>query len=188
MDRTELFSLLQELYLARDHELRQEFDRSLAFDDAMFDRWQRAERLGFGERASIYASATVFGDVRVGASTWIGPNTLLDGSGGRLEIGTHCSVSAGVQIYTHDTVEWALSGGTAGPRRGPVSVGDRCYIGSQCIIALDSEIGTESVVAANSFVNGAFPSRAVLAGTPASVIGSVEFTDDGPTLQYRGSK
>ena len=59
--------------------------------------------------------ATSTATVTVGAGTWIGPNTLLDGTGG-LSIGASCSISAGVQIYTHDSVMWALSGGTASVR------------------------------------------------------------------------
>ena len=53
----------------------------------------------------------VIGDVKVGSHTWIGPNVILDGSGGGLEIGDYCSIDAGAQIYTHDTVMWAISGG-----------------------------------------------------------------------------
>jgi hypothetical protein len=33
---------------------------------------------------------------------------ILDGRGGLL-IGDYVSISAGVQIYTHDTVEWSTS-------------------------------------------------------------------------------
>ncbi len=91
--------LLRESYLATDERLRAEFQRSLPFQDAMFDRWERAKRLGFLAGASIYNSAAVFGDVKAGAATWIGPNTLLDGSGGGIEIGAHCSISSGVHIY-----------------------------------------------------------------------------------------
>jgi carbonic anhydrase/acetyltransferase-like protein (isoleucine patch superfamily) len=91
--------------------LRTRWSRSLAFADAIFDRWERAQTLGFGAGASIYDSAMDYGDVEVGAETWVGPFVVLDGSGGGLRIGEYCSISAGVQIYTHDTVFWALSGG-----------------------------------------------------------------------------
>ncbi len=165
--------LLRASYLAEDERLRAEFQRSLPFQDAMFDRWERARRLGFAADASIYNSAAVFGEVSVGLATWIGPNTLLDGSGGGIEIGAHCSISSGVHIYTHDTVLWALSGGKCQHREAPVRIGDCVYIGSQSVIAAGVTIGSRCVVAANSFVNDDIPEATIVGGTPARKIGSV---------------
>jgi carbonic anhydrase/acetyltransferase-like protein (isoleucine patch superfamily) len=165
--------LLRASYLAADERLRAEFQRSLPFQDAMFDRWERARRLGFAMEASIYNSAAVFGDVSVGEATWIGPNTLLDGSGGGIGIGAHCSVSSGVHIYTHDTVLWALSSGTLPRREAPVRIGNCVYIGSQSVIAAGVSIGSRCVVAANSFVNADVPEATIVGGTPARKIGTV---------------
>ena len=53
---------------------------------------------------SCYNNVLIIGDVKVGKNTWIGPNVILDGSGG-LEIGDFVSISAGVQIYTHDSLD-----------------------------------------------------------------------------------
>lgn len=168
-----LAELLRACYEAGDERLRQDHHRSLSFQDGAFDRWERARRLGFGTEASIYNSAAVFGDVRVGSHTWIGPNTLLDGTGGGLEIGAFCSVSAGVQIYTHDTVLWALSGGVLPRAQAAVTIGDCVYIGSQSIIAAGVTIGSRCVVAANSYVNSEVPERTVVGGSPARRIGVV---------------
>jgi acetyltransferase-like isoleucine patch superfamily enzyme len=159
-------------------EMRQRFDRDLPLEELLSDRWERARSLGFGEGASIYASSYVYGDVAVGEGTWIGPFTLLDGSGG-LTIGGFCSISAGVQIYTHDSVKWALSGGKAPYARAPVSIGDRCYIGSQSVIAKGVTIGEQSVVGACSFVNRDIPPRSIAAGVPCRVIGRVSIGSDG---------
>ncbi len=165
--------LLRASYLAVDESLRAEFQRSLPFQDAMFDRWARANRLGFGAEASIYNSATVLGEVSVGLATWIGPNTMLDGSGGGIEIGAYCSIASGVHIYTHDTVLWALSGGKCDPRQAPVLIGDCVYLGSQSVIAAGVSIGSRCVVAANSFVNSDVPEATIVGGTPAQRIGIV---------------
>ena len=169
----ELIAAVRALYEQIDETLRAKFDRSLPFQDAVFDRWERAQRLGFAEGASVYNSALVFGSVSVGAHTWVGPYSLLDGSGGALMIGEYCSISAGVHIYTHDTVQWALSGGTAAKKTGPVSIGDRCYIGPHSIISSGVEIGAQCVVGANSFVNKSVEPRTIVAGTPARRIGCV---------------
>lgn len=174
MNTEALVELLKHARDLREVELRARWDRSLPFADALFDRWERARSLGFGEGASIYDSAMVFGSVRVGVGTWIGPNVILDGSGGGLDIGSTCSISAGVQIYTHDTVLWAVSGGLLPRREGAVSIGDCVYVGSQSIIGPGVTIGARCVVAANSFVNRAVPDGTIVGGTPARTIGRVE--------------
>lgn len=172
---------LEEVRLAREAELKTEYHRSLPFADGMFDRWERARRLDFGEGASIYDSACVFGDVSVGAETWIGPWVMLDGSGGGIRIGSTCSLSAGVHIYTHDTVLWAVSGGKLKARKGSVTIGDRVYIGSQSVIARGVTIAEMCVIAANSFVNKDIPTRTIVGGSPARQIGRV--TGDGPNCR-----
>ncbi len=174
MSPEELAELLKALRSANESRLRREFDRSLPFAEGVFDRWERAAELGFGEGASIYDSAIVLGAVSVGASTWIGPQVLLDGSGGQLEIGSYCSISAGVQIYTHDTVLWALSAGELPKRGAPVGILDRCYIGSQSLVLPGVSIGPQSVVAANSVVNCDVPAGTIVGGSPAKPIGRVE--------------
>ncbi len=184
MTGEDLRAALAALYEQTDERLRAEHDRSLPFQDGLLDRWERAKRLGFAEGASIYNSALVFGDVTVGADTWIGPYTLLDGSAGGIAIGHHCSISAGVQIYTHDTVMWALSGGTAAKKTGRVVVGDCTYIGSQSIVKHGVTIGSRCVVAANSFVNRDVADRTIVGGSPAEPIGRVEGEGDDIRLRY----
>ena len=186
MELRDFTDLLHQAYLQREGELKEQFSRSLPFGDGQFDRWERAKRLGFGEGASIYNSALVYGEVAVGEQTWIGPYTLLDGSGGGLKVGSYCAISAGVFIYTHDTVMWALSGGQFPRRTAPVSIGDCCYIGSQCVIAAGVTIGSRCLVAANSFVNRDVPSETIVGGSPARPLGRVEVDSQGIRLVYGG--
>jgi acetyltransferase-like isoleucine patch superfamily enzyme len=86
------------------------------------------------------SSALILGDVKVGRYTWIGPNVVLDGSG-RLEIGEYCSFSAGVQIYTRHTAEWATSRGKADAERRPTKIGSGVYIGPNAVIEMGVTIG-----------------------------------------------
>jgi serine acetyltransferase len=183
-----LKGLLVELRQAREAELAEKFDRSLPFADGLFDRWERAKRLRFAADASIYDSACVFGDVRVGAKTWIGPYVMLDGSGGAITIGSTCSISAGVHIYTHDTVLWALSGGTLPRRVGAVAIGNRVYLGSQSVIARGVTIGDMAVIAANSFVREDVAARTIVGGVPAAPIGHVEGDGDAVQLIFDGAQ
>jgi acetyltransferase-like isoleucine patch superfamily enzyme len=165
----ELLEELRALLLQQQIHVRENWNRSLPFGDYIVDRFAKARSLGFGEGASIYDSALVLGKVRVGCNTWIGPFTLLDGLGG-LEIGEYCSISSGVQIYTHDTVKWAVTGGVHLPERAPVSsIGSRCYIGPNVVISKGVKIGNGCVIGANSFVNSDIPDGARAWGTPAKV-------------------
>src|SRR3954468_8720071 len=159
-------------------EVRTRWNRDLPTGELLSDRWERARALGFGERTSIYDSSYVFGDVAVGRNTWIGPFTLLDGSGG-LSIGDNCSISSGVQIYSHDTVKWAVSGGSAPYEYAPTRIGNACYIGSQTVVAKGVSVGDHAVVGACSFVNRDLPEHTVAVGTPARQIGRVEIADNG---------
>jgi acetyltransferase-like isoleucine patch superfamily enzyme len=156
--------------------MRQAWNRSLPFDELLFDRWERARALGFGQGTSIYHNSYVYGNVRVGHHTWIGPFTVLDGSGG-IDIGDFCSISSGVHIYSHDSVKWALSGGKVPYERKPVKIGSCCYIGSDTVIAKGVTIGSHVLVAACSFVNRDLPDFAIAAGTPCRILGRVELSE-----------
>jgi acetyltransferase-like isoleucine patch superfamily enzyme len=149
--------------------MKKKYNRVLPMNELFNDRWKKARDLGFGERSSIYDSAIVFGEVKVGENTWIGPFVILDGSAA-LNIGSNCSISSGVQIYTHDTVEWAISGGKADYEFAPVTIGDNCYIGPNVIIAKGVILGDGCIVGANSFVKDSYKASSKIAGNPAKEI------------------
>jgi acetyltransferase-like isoleucine patch superfamily enzyme len=172
---------LRAAYFELRREMRGRWKRDLPLVELVFDRWERASSLGFGPGSSIYHESYVYGEVTVGENTWIGPQTILDGSGG-LTIGHHCSISAGVQIYSHDTVAWALSGGQAEPDRAPVAIGDCCHIGAGAIVLKGVTIGDHSVIGAGAVVNRDIPSHTVAAGVPCRPIGRVEIGDDGEVM------
>jgi acetyltransferase-like isoleucine patch superfamily enzyme len=177
-EQTALHAALHAFHAAQSATVRAHLDRSLPFGDLVVDRWERAKSLGFGDGASLYDSAVVIGSVEVGERTWIGPQVILDGSGG-LRIGATCSISAGVQVYTHDSVKWALSGGRAPYERAPVQIGNHCYIGPMCLIAKGVTIGDHTVVGANSVVLRDLPPFSIAVGSPARVIGTVAVDPDG---------
>lgn len=107
---------------------RREFNRHVPFGDLISERSENAAAYGFGEGTTCYDNVLILGDVTVGRHSWIGPNVILDGSGG-LEIGDYVSISAGVQIYTHDTVAWSTSLGQRPKVVAPTRIGSGAYIG-----------------------------------------------------------
>jgi acetyltransferase-like isoleucine patch superfamily enzyme len=167
-------------------QFRSKWKRSLPFYEEMLGdaaRWDRAKFLGFGEGTSVYESSHIYGDVKVGGGTWIGPFTILDGSGG-LEIGNCCSISSGAQIYSHETVEWALTGGKAEYRYKPTRIGNHCFIGSLAVIRMGVKIGDHVLVGAHSFVNTDVPSNSVVMGCPGRIIGKVEVMEGTARVRY----
>lgn len=145
--------------------------RVLPLADYLVDRWDKARLLGFGEGSSVYDASLVIGDVKMGRNCWVGPFTVLDGSGG-LEIGDDCTISAGAHVYTHDSVRTTLDG--APIQREPVKIGNRVYVGPNAVITRGVTIGDRVVVGANSLVREDVPSGKKVAGNPARIVGDVD--------------
>src|SRR4030043_48129 len=152
------------------------YDRVVSLGDLFIDRTEKAKFLGFGEGTTIYDSSLVIGDVKVGRNTWIGPFTVLDGSGG-LEIGNNCNIASGAQIYSHETVFWVLSGGRMEYTRAKTTIGDCCYIGPNTIVYKGVNIGNYSLIGANSLVNSDLDDYSIAAGSPCQIIGKVKIDE-----------
>lgn len=160
--------ILRRLLDRERRETAERWSRSLPTGEYFNDRWNRAETLGFGDGASIYDSSLVLGDVKVGSHTWIGPFVVPDGSG-ELRIGQHCSISAGVQIYSHNTVRLATSGGRDEIERAPTLIGSNVYIGPNSVIAMGVCIGDGAVIGANNFFNLDIPTNCRAWGNPCQI-------------------
>ena len=164
-------------------EFKSQFERSIPFNEELFDRWERAEHLSFGKNSSIYDSSFVFGSPKVGKDVWIGPFTIIDGSG-KLIIGDSVTISAGTHIYSHNNLKQTVLGNSYPIERGEVIIGNNTYIAPNVIISMDTEIGDHCIVAANSFVNKSFPSNSIIAGNPAKKIGEVNLINGDLELKY----
>lgn len=157
-----LYRELQEVKLAK-------YKRRVPFGDLIVERSAVAAEYGFGEGTTCYDNILILGDVRVGVHTWIGPNVILDGSGGGLTIGDHVSISAGVQIYTHDTVDRSISMGAAPIAIAPTRIGNGVYLGPNSIIQKGVTIGDRAVIGAMSLVNRNIPEGVRAWGCPARI-------------------
>ena len=171
------------LHKELDDAFKMQFNRSLPLAETLLDRWDRAKKLGFGENSSIYDSAIVFGDVKVGTDVWIGPNTIIDGSGG-LHIGNYCNIGAGSQIYTHDSSKQLLTSLTLPIERQPVTIGNNVHIAPGVIITKGVSIGNFCIIGACALVTRNIPDNSIVLGQPAKVVGNIHFEDGVPVFTY----
>ena len=143
--------------------------------------WNARGEAYVSEGSVMYDSATLIGPAELGSDLWIGPFCMIDGSGG-LTIGDHCVFAAGVHVYTHDSVLYALTGGAVSHQRSPVSIGRCCFFGAQSVVTRGVTIGDHVLVCANATITQDVPSNAIVAGTPARVIGEVHI--DGTDVRF----
>lgn len=162
--------ILQKLLTLFFNKLRkiklEDYRRFVSIGDLLSERSTNAQQLGFGEGSSCYDNVLVLGNVTVGENTWIGPNVILDGSGD-LKIGNFVTISAGVQIYTHNSRQKNQTNGRKPIERSSTEIGDGVYIGPNAIIEMGTTIGAYSTIGSLSLVRGIFPPNSKIYGIPA---------------------
>ena len=179
MEKEEFSRLLDECMADRREEMRRRYDRVLPSGETLFNRFDKGRYLDCGEGSSVYDTSVVMGKVQIGSHVWVGPYTILEGSGAPLEIGDYVSIAAGTAIYTHDSTRNYVSGGKDPFESGPVTIGSHTVIGTMCMIGCGVSIGDHCVIGAHSFVNRDVPPFSIAAGIPARVIGRVRIDEDG---------
>jgi acetyltransferase-like isoleucine patch superfamily enzyme len=171
-------SLLALHHWCRDY-TKKKHNRINPFNEDLFDWSERGSYWSQKDKnITIYNSATLIGDVKIGEHTWIGPFSLLDGGGG-LNIGRYCSISTGCQLLTHDTVKWSLSGGKMQSEYAKTKIGDCCFLGSHAIVSKGVTIGNHCVVGAGALVTKDVEDFTIIAGVPAQPIGQVAIDSRG---------
>lgn len=168
------FLQLQNLMQRMRQKLKVRHHRHVPTGTLLYDRWQLAQDYGFGEGTSVYDECLILGEVTVGKNGWVGPYTVLDGSGGKLCLGDHVQVGTGTHIYTHNTIENCLTGGKAGAFGCATTIGNCCFLSPMSVIGAGAVLGDHCFVACGSYVEGNFPSYSYIAGTPARRVGRVE--------------
>jgi acetyltransferase-like isoleucine patch superfamily enzyme len=84
----------------------------------------------------------------------------------------HCFVADADHRYDDPELPVTWQGMTP---KGPVTIGDNCWFGANCVVTGGVTIGERTVVGANSVVTKDLPPRVVAAGAPAKVIREIEY-------------
>ena len=139
----------------------------------------------FGDNVKIAKRCSVYGSpenlLEIGENSYVGMNSIVNGFSAKLKIGKNVSIAQNVNIMVD-------SGPNASPamqrvfpiEKGPVTVGNDCWIGASAIIMPNVSLGEFCIVAANSYVNTSFPEFSIIGGTPARRIRT--FTEEEKTI------
>jgi acetyltransferase-like isoleucine patch superfamily enzyme len=84
----------------------------------------------------------------------------------------YCFVADAEHRYDDPDLPVTWQGMTA---KGPVTIGDNCWFGTNVVITGGVTIGERTVVGANSVVTRDLPGGVIAAGAPAKVIREIEF-------------
>jgi acetyltransferase-like isoleucine patch superfamily enzyme len=115
--------------------------------------------------------------LEIGEGTFVNLGCMLAATE-RITVGKHCMFANYCFVADADhrfddpdlPVTWQ---GMAS--RGPVTIGDNCWFGTNCVVTGGVTIGERTVVGANSVVTHDLPSGVIAVGAPAKVIKKVDF-------------
>lgn len=129
-------------------------------------------RIRIAPNVIIYKGAEIRGlkKLKIGSGSIIGDNAMLDARAG-LTIGENVNFSSGVEIWTlqHDYRDPEFK---CNPDHyGPVSIGNRAWVGPRVTILPNVSIGEGAVVAAGAVVTRNVNPYEVVGGVPAKKIG-----------------
>lgn len=97
-----------------------------------------------------------------------------------ISVGRHCMFANHCFVadadHRYDDPELPVTWQGMKPK-GPVTIGDNCWFGANCVVTGGVTIGERTVVGANSVVTKDLPARVVAAGAPARVIREIEFKE-----------
>jgi phenylacetic acid degradation protein len=125
--------------------------------------------------AFVHPDATLIGDVIVAAGVYVGPQCVLRGDFGRIEIGQGANVQETCVVHTFPNlgvvVEASGHIGHGAVLHGCV-VRRGALVGMNAVVMDEAEFGEQAIVAASAFVRAGMkvPPRTLVAGVPGKVL------------------
>lgn len=144
-------------------------------ENVKIDPTSSVNNVVIGDNVKIAKLCSIFGSkenpVKIGNNSYVGMMSIINGFNAQITIGERVSFAQHVNIMTD-------SGPNASPllqkifpiQKGPITIGDDCWIGADSIIMPNVSLGNCCVVAANSFVTKSFESFSIIGGNPAKCI------------------
>lgn len=92
----------------------------------------------------------------------------IDVRRGKVKIGSHCLITHGCYILSHDGAAHVINAADDGS--GYVTIGNNVFIGVNTVVMRNVTIGNHAVVGAGSVVNKDIPEGVVAAGNPIRIL------------------
>lgn len=122
--------------------------RLLAIDTYAGETHSPELSIGDGTFIGHWCVISCTSSVRIGANVTLGDNVYVaDAAHGFADVGEH--------VMSQPLV------------KGSITIGDRAWLGKNCVVTHNLTIGENAVVGANSFVNRDVPPYTIVAGNPA---------------------
>jgi acetyltransferase-like isoleucine patch superfamily enzyme len=142
---------------------------------ANIDDSSSVNNVSLGNDVKIAKRCSVFGSensvLEVGAETYIGMNSCINGFMAKVKIGCNVSIAQNVNIMSDSGPNASKEMQEYYPLiSGSVEIGDHSWIGANSVILPNVKLGKFCVVAANSLVTQSFCDYSVVAGNPAKLI------------------
>lgn len=140
------------------------------------------------------------GRIEIGENTMFQPHCwlTLDLDRASIKIGANCFFNLGVMLAAQDEIaigDWTMFAngcfvGDAAHRfddpqapvplqgftsKGPVYIGENCWLGANVVVTSGVTIGERCVIGANSVVTTDIPPHSIAAGAPARVIKTIDY-------------
>lgn len=135
-------------------------------------RLQGVERIHIGAECSIYEGAWLAsepdgGDLRIGDHTYLGHGVHLHALD-PVTIGSGCVIADGVFVGAsdHDREDRHRVHGS-----GPITIGDRVFLGQRCVVLGGVTIGDGATVGAHAVVTRDVAPGQTVVGVPARPVG-----------------
>jgi acetyltransferase-like isoleucine patch superfamily enzyme len=116
-------------------------------------------------------------ELEIGEGTIINLGCMLAATE-RISIGRHCMFANYCFVadadHRYDDASLPVTWQGMQPK-GPVTIEDNCWFGTNCVVTGGITIGERTVVGANSVVTKDLPAGVIAAGAPARVIREIEF-------------
>jgi len=122
----------------------------------------------------VHPTATLIGDVIVGARCFVGPGAVMRGDLGRIIMEAGSSLQDNCVIHTSPALDAVLAEGSIvghGAILHGCFIGRRALIGMNAVVMDAAEIGAEAIIGALAFVPARFkvPSRTMALGSPVKL-------------------
>ena len=130
-------------------------------------------KLELAEGVQFSGTIELFGDgnsIKIGRDTRINGADFIIHNGTRVDVGSSCLFSKGIDVRTTDSHGIFNSEGKRINADRDIFIGDHVWVGRIVSILKGAKIGNGSVIGSMSLVSGSIPNDVIAAGIPAKPI------------------